>query len=60
MKCSLVLTHIQSLNPTQRFATKLAQLTKKGWGELAGQRIGFGKLWMQKEPAAHVREGQGV
>jgi hypothetical protein len=25
----------QSLNPTQRFATKLAQLTERGWGELA-------------------------
>jgi hypothetical protein len=44
MECSLVLSHTQSLNPTQRFVTKLVQLTKRAWGELAGQRNSFGKL----------------
>jgi hypothetical protein len=57
MECSVVLSHTQSLNPTQRFATKIVQLTKRAWGELSGQRNSFGKLRNQNEPTAHEVEG---
>jgi hypothetical protein len=56
MECSLVLSHTQSLNPSQGFATKLAQLTKRDWGELVGQKESLGKLRNAKEPATHERE----
>jgi hypothetical protein len=59
MECFLLLTHNHSSTQLKDWQLKLAQLTKSGWGELAGQGKGLRKLKMQREPAALKLEGEG-